>query len=280
MPNEFVTSSRVGWTPFWPMSELARAKVNLSLHITGKRADGYHLLDSIVVFPEIGDVLTHEGKGLSIGGPFAAGLPLHKNLISDAAALLGASPDIHLEKNLPIASGIGGGSADAAATLRLLAKGAVPDGLSLGADVPACVISKPLRMQGIGEQLTLLPSLPDYAIVLANNGAPVSTAAVFAALEQVDNPASPTLPEGLNTAAFFSFIAGQRNDMQRAAGQLCPNISDVLKALHGQQNCALARMSGSGGTCFGLFETVAEAKGAAAEIKRAQPGWWVVAAKG
>ncbi|NOR64068.1 MAG: 4-(cytidine 5'-diphospho)-2-C-methyl-D-erythritol kinase [Rhodobacteraceae bacterium] len=262
------------------MSELARAKVNLSLHITGKRADGYHLLDSIVVFPEVGDTLTHGTNGLSIDGPFAAGLPTHDNLIRDAAALLGVPPDIHLEKNLPIASGIGGGSADAAATLRLLAKGAVPDGLILGADVPACVLSKPLRMQGIGERLTLLPKLPDFAIVLANSGAPVSTAAVFSALEAVDNPEGAALPEGLNAAAFFAFIASQRNDMQQAAVQLCPSISDVLADLKSQKNCALARMSGSGGTCFGLFETLAEADEAATNIKRAHPNWWVVAAKG
>ncbi|MBL1434989.1 MAG: 4-(cytidine 5'-diphospho)-2-C-methyl-D-erythritol kinase [Rhodobacteraceae bacterium] len=261
------------------MSELARAKVNLSLHITGKRSDGYHLLDSIVVFPEVGDVLRRGSHGLSFSGPFAAGLPLHDNLVRDAAALLGVLPDIHLEKNLPIASGIGGGSADAAATLRLLAKGEVPDGLTLGADVPACVISKPLRMQGIGEQLTLLPKLPDFAIVLANSGEPVATAAVFAALEQVDNPASGTMPKGLNTAEFFAFITSQRNDMQQAAVQICPSISGVLSALQSHPSCALARMSGSGGTCFGLFESLGDAKRVATEIQRAQPSWWVVAAK-
>jgi len=262
------------------MSELARAKVNLSLHITGKCADGYHLLDSIVVFPEVGDVLRRGSKGLSFSGPFAAGLPFRKNLVRDAAALLGALPDIFLEKNLPIASGIGGGSADAAATLRLLSKGEVPDGLSLGADVPACVISKPLRMQGIGEQLTLLPKLPNYAIVLVNNSEAVSTAAVFKALERVDNPAGQGLPAGLSTAAFFQTIAAQRNDMQAAAISICPGIADVIAALAAQPDCALARMSGSGGTCFGLFESLEKAEAAAQKIKKAQPDWWVVAARG
>ena len=262
------------------MSELARAKVNLSLHITGKRADGYHLLDSIVVFPEYGDVLRRGSKGLSISGPFSAGLSLTDNLVTDAAALLGHAPDIHLEKNLPVASGIGGGSADAAATLRLLASGELPDALALGADVPACLISKPLRMQGIGEQLSLLPALPDYAILLVNTGEPVSTGAVFAALETVDNPSGLALPSGLTTADFFSFIARHRNDMQSAAIQICPSISDVLAALTHQPSCGLARMSGSGGTCFGLFNTLADAERAAAEIKRAEPNWWVVAAKG
>jgi len=262
------------------MSELARAKVNLSLHITGKRADGYHLLDSIVVFPEVGDVLRRGSKGLSFSGPFAMGLSFGKNSVRDAAALLGARPDIFLEKNLPISSGIGGGSADAAATLRLLAKGEVPNGLALGADVPACVISKPLRMQGIGEQLTLLPALPDFAILLANCGQPVSTAAVFAALKRVNNPAGSAVPDGLNTAAFFAFIACQRNDMQPAALEICPGIATVLAALKAQPNCAVARMSGSGGTCFGLFETLEMAKAAAADLQRDQPDWWVVAAKG
>jgi len=262
------------------MSELARAKVNLSLHITGKRADGYHLLDSIVVFPDYGDLLRRNAGGLSISGPFGPGLSLEKNLVCDAAALLGCAPNIHLEKNLPIASGIGGGSADAAAALRLLAKEDVPDGLSLGADVPACVISKPLRMQGIGEQLSLLPQLPEYAIVLVNNGEPVSTAAVFAALDATDNPPGMALPRGLNTAEFFSFIASLRNDMQPAALKISQGISEVLASLKSQPSCALARMSGSGGTCFGLFETLAEAERAAEDIRRRQSDWWVVAAKG
>jgi len=262
------------------MSECARAKVNLSLHITGKRPNGYHELDSIVVFPQVGDVLTPGGKGLRISGPFGAGLSTHDNLVQKAAALLGVPPDIHLEKNLPVASGIGGGSADAAATLRLLAKGAVPDGLSLGADVPACIVSKPLRMRGIGEQIALLPKLPDFAVVLANSGEPVSTAAIFAALARVDNAAGVAVPKGLNTPEFFAFVATQRNDMQPAAVQIFPSIAKVLTALKCVPSCAVSRMSGSGGTCFGLFESLIEAEKAAAEIKRAHPDWWVVAAKG
>ncbi len=261
-------------------TELARAKVNLSLHITGRRADGYHLLDSLVVFPEVGDVLHREGKGLRLSGPFADGLSAEDNLVTKAAALLGKSPDIHLVKNLPVASGIGGGSADAAATLRLLADGPLPDALSLGADVPACVRSHPLRMQGIGERLTPLPALPDYAIVLVNSGEAVSTAAVFGALARVDNPAGQGLPAGLSTAEFFRFIQAQRNDLQAAAMGLCPSIADVIAALSAQPGCAVARMSGSGGTCFGLFETLEKAEAAAREIRRQAPDWWVVAAKG
>jgi len=266
--------------PFWRMSELARAKVNLSLHITGKRKDGYHLLDSIVVFPEVGDVLRRGGEGLRLSGPFAVGLSTEGNLVTKAAALLGKAPDIHLVKNLPVASGIGGGSADAAATLRLLADGPLPEALSLGADVPACVLSKPLRMQGIGERLTRLPALPDYAIVLVNSGEGVSTAAVFGALEGVDNPVGQGLPAGLSTAEFFAHIAAQRNDMQAAAMGVCPSIACVIAALKAQPDCALARMSGSGGTCFGLFESLEKAEKAARKIQRAAPNWWVVAARG
>ena len=188
----------------------------------------------------------------------------------------------HLEKNLPVASGIGGGSADAAAALRLLVRATgrpLPDGTELGADVPACLLSKPLRMGGIGEKLTLLPALPDFAMVLANAGAPVSTPEVFKALASVDNPASPPLPAGLTQDGFFGFIREQRNDMQQAAIQITPSISKVLAALSGQKSCALARMSGSGGTSFGLFKTLAAAQQAAADIQQQNPSWWVAAAQ-
>ncbi len=264
------------------MQELARAKVNLSLHITGKREDGYHLLDSIVVFPDVGDVISVADSGFSISGPFAKGLSTSDNLVLRAASLIEVPRGLHLEKNLPVASGIGGGSADAAAALRLLSrvsKRALPDGVSLGADVPACMVSRPLRMQGIGEKLTPLPELPEFAILLVNSGAAVSTPLVFKALEKVDNPASRELPSGLALQEFFAFIREQRNDMQKAAVELCPVISDVLAALRAQKGCELARMSGSGGTCFGLFKTREEADRAGAKISAENPEWWVAAAK-
>jgi len=260
------------------MQELARAKVNLCLHITGRRDDGYHLLESIVVFPQIGDLLVQEGEGFHISGPFAEGLSRTDNLVLRAAKMLGVKTGLHLVKNLPVASGIGGGSADAAAALRLLANGTPPDGAALGADVPACLISQPLRMRGIGDKLDLLPPLPDYAMVLANAGVPVSTPEVFAALKNSQNPPCASLPAGLSQRVFFEFIASQRNDLQAPALALCPEIAAVLAALKAQPTCALARMSGSGGTCFGLFQTVAEAEAAAEEISRHNPLWWVVAA--
>ena len=261
------------------MKELARAKVNLSLHIVGKRADGYHLLDSLVVFPDIGDVVHLTTAGFSISGPFAEGLSTTDNLVLKAAEFTGKTAGFHLEKNLPVASGIGGGSADAAATLRLLVGRDVPNCAALGADVPACLCSKPLRMQGIGAALSPLPALPEFAMLLVNAGAPVATADIFKALKSVNNSASVALPSSLNTAAFFAFIKAQRNDMQTAAVALCPSIGTVLAALAGQQNCAVARMSGSGGTCFGLFASYAAAKQAEAEVQRAHPSWWVKAAR-
>ena len=261
------------------MQELARAKVNLSLHITGRRTDGYHLLDSLVVFPEIGDVLRRQGEGLTISGPFSGSLSTHNNLVLRAASLLGVNAGLHLEKNLPVASGIGGGSADAAATLRLLGSGqTILNPESLGADVPACLLSKPLRMRGIGDQINLLPALPKFAIVLVNAGAPVATPEVFGALEGVDNAASPDLPATLSRPEFFAFITAQRNDMQAAALAICPSIAEVISALIAQPDCEVARMSGSGGTCFGLFENLEKAERAAAKIKHTKPDWWVAAA--
>ncbi len=262
------------------MQELARAKVNLSLHVLGRRADGMHLLDSIVVFPEIGDVVRLTDGGFTISGPFGSALSTTDNLVLKTGALMGRPSGYHLEKNLPVASGIGGGSADAAAVVRLLFRGELPDMLPLGADIPACVISRPLRMQGVGEHLTRLPPLPGFSMVLANSGAAVSTAAVFNALKNIDNPPAPDLPAWLELPALFSYLAALRNDLQDAAISLCPDISLVLRALSDQPDCALARMSGSGGTCFGLFETLAQAKQAAQVIKRQNPDWWVVAARG
>ena len=267
------------WPASRPMKTLARAKVNLSLHIIGKRADGYHLLDSLVVFPEIGDVLRRKARGFTISGPFAEGLSTTDNLVLKAAELVGKPGGFHLKKNLPVASGIGGGSADAAAALRLLGAGDIPDSAALGADVPACLWSKPLRMQGIGERLTPLPPLPEFSMLLVNTGDPVATGAIFKALDSVDNPPSPPLPEGLSPAAFFTFIRAQRNDMQTSAIAQCPGIGAALAALEAQSHCALARMSGSGGTCFGLFATYAQAARAAQALRAAHPAWWVRAAR-
>lgn len=271
------------------LTELARAKVNLCLHITGKRADGYHLLDSLVVFPDIGDVLRVEASNdltLSIDGPFCNGLSVTDNLVLKAAQMLrpvGRGAALTLTKNLPISSGIGGGSADAAAALRLLSRfWDVPmprDTLPLGADVPVCVVEQTTRMQGIGEDLTPISNLPNFGIVLVNPLVSVSTAQIFAMLTQTKNPAI-TRPDGFATATkLFQYLADQRNDMQPAAVKIAPQIGQVLTEIQRQTECGLARMSGSGGTCFGMFSTVAQAQLAADAIARQQPNWWVVASQ-
>ncbi len=272
--------------------ETARAKVNLALHVTGRRADGYHLLDSLVVFAGTGDVLTArvaDALTLDIGGPRGAGLSTGpENLVLRAARAFpaGRGAAVRLEKHLPVASGIGGGSADAAATLRLLARlwgVALPDPaavLALGADVPVCLAGQTARMSGIGETVAPLDApLPRAWLVLANPGAELSTPAVFRTLERRDNPAMPDLPPLPDAMALAAFLHTCRNDLEPPARAVCPAIAPVLAALAAQPGCLIARMSGSGATCFGLFATRAQARAAAANLTRAEPGWWVRAAE-
>lgn len=273
------------------ISAVAPAKVNLYLHVTGRRADGYHLLDSLAVFPAVGDVLRAapaEGLSLTVGGPLGAGLAEEAdNLVLRAARALAAcvpgravGARLELDKHLPVASGIGGGSADAAAALRLLARlwGVETDlpelGLSLGADVPVCLASVPTRMAGIGEQLGPAPALPSCGMVLINPGVAVATPAVFRA-RTGDFSAPAALPAGWGSVAVMAAdLARVRNDLQPPAVALCPVIADVLAALTGTADCLLARMSGSGATCFGLFPDVASAEAASRALARARPRWW------
>ncbi|MCF1708074.1 4-(cytidine 5'-diphospho)-2-C-methyl-D-erythritol kinase [Tabrizicola sp. J26] len=270
----------------------APAKINLTLHITGRRADGYHLLDSLVAFAGVGDTVTAgraDQLSLRIDGPMAAGLSAGEdNLVLRAARLLAPNMGaaLRLTKRLPVASGIGGGSADAAATLRALAELwtlPLPDSgrvLSLGADVPVCLDGRPARMSGVGEIVEPLAApLPQAWLVLANPGVAVSTPAVFAALERRDNPPMPDrLPDWPDAAGLAAFLIGQRNDMEAAAIRLLPVIADVKAALAAQPGCLVARMSGSGATCFGLFEDAAEASAAAGRLQQDHPGWWVAPA--
>lgn len=270
-------------------SELAPAKINLTLHVTGRQSDGYHLLDSLVVFTGFGDRLTARtlrGLSLSITGPEGAGLGAGAdNLVLRAARLIGARDlALTLEKSLPLASGIGGGSSDAAACLRLvtrlsgLAMPAPRAVLGLGADVPVCLTPRPCRMQGIGEALSSVPDLPPLWLVLVNPRVEVPTAQVFRALAQRDNAPMPArLPQWRQSADLFEFLAAQRNDLQEPACQIAPQIRQVLQALAGTPGCALSRMSGSGATCFGLYASQDEAERAAAVLKADAPGWWVVA---
>ncbi len=270
-------------------TEPAPAKVNLCLHVTGQRSDGYHLLDSLVAFTDIGDKISARalrGLSLSITGPEGAGLSAGAdNLVLRAARLMGAQDvALTLDKHLPRAAGIGGGSSDAAATLRLLARltgRPLPrneDLLALGADVPVCLSARAARMRGIGEQIDPVPPLPPLALVLVNPRVEVPTPQVFRALASRSNaPLPETLGPWPDSRAFIDWLAERRNDLEPAACQLAPVISTVLEGLQSTQDCALARMSGSGATCFGLFESQDAARTAARDLQQAHPEWWVVA---
>jgi 4-diphosphocytidyl-2-C-methyl-D-erythritol kinase len=283
------------------LQAFAPAKLNLFLHVTGRRADGYHLLDSLVAFADCGDTLRAApapALSLAVTGPFAGGLAEEQdNLVLRAARALAAAAGsaavlepgtglnpgarLELEKHLPVASGIGGGSADAAATLRLLCRlwgvtldTAVLDrlALELGADVPVCLHGRPARMSGVGETLEPAPALPPCHVVLVNPGVAVATQAVFRA-RTGGFSAPATLPAGWpDAAAMARGLAALGNDLEAPARALCPVIGDVLAAIGRQPGCLLARMSGSGATCFGLFADAALAGQAAAGV--APSGWW------
>jgi 4-diphosphocytidyl-2-C-methyl-D-erythritol kinase len=275
-----------------PVSDFAPAKVNLCLHVTGRRADGYHLLDSLVVFVGVGDRVTvAEGSGLSldISGPEAASLAAEPdNLVLRAAQAMGITDAaLGLWKVLPLSSGVGGGSADAAATLRALSCWSgrmLPSAgqvLALGADVPVCMAGQPARMRGVGEDLSPLPALPPIWLVLVNPRVPVATPQIFAALTRRDFPPVPDLPRlALHSAvALAGWLSDQtRNDLVAPALQVVPLLSGVQAALAATPGCLLARMSGSGGTHFGIFATEAAARAAEQALRRAHPGWWISAA--
>ena len=274
----------------------APAKINLALHVCGRRADGYHLLDSLVVFAGVGDRITVEPASsldLDITGPFAAGLAAEPdNLVLRAAHWLSARSTtslgarIALEKNLPVASGIGGGSSDAAATLIACAKiwdmdaSTLPrDELAraLGADVPVCLARTPALMRGIGEDITEIERLPALWMVLANPGQPLATKAVFGAVRgRFGKPLDP-LPPKPDAEGLLAYLDGQRNDLTAPALELMPRVGVILNALVATAGCRLARLSGSGPTCFGLYLEESEARAAAKSLKAAHSGWWVAA---
>lgn len=273
--------------------EFAPAKINLTLHVTGQRADGYHLLDSLVAFVDAGDRVAYSAQtggdrvALHVTGPQAAGVPEGAdNLVLRAAGIMGIRQgQFLLDKHLPPASGIGGGSADAAATLRLLSRlggqGLPPlaDQARLGADVPVCLAGRPCRMSGIGEVLAPVPPLPPVWVVLVNPGVALPTPAVFAALARRDNAPMPAaLPRWRSAAEFAAWLRRMRNDLEAPARGLAPQIGQVVSALTGSHGCMMARMSGSGATCFGLFADPLAAAAAARGLARVEPGWWVCAA--
>jgi 4-diphosphocytidyl-2-C-methyl-D-erythritol kinase len=282
----------------------APAKINLDLRIVGRRADGYHLLDSLVAFADVGDMLTAataETLSLTVTGPFGASLAdtagrgRDDNLVLQAARLLvrergvARGARLALDKQVPVASGIGGGSSDAAAALLLLGRlwgvdARLPDDLlarELGADVPVCLRRRPTLMTGIGEVLRDAPHLPPCAIVLANPGVPLATARVFAAF--AGTPVSTPPARGLRPLASAADLAAElsrsANDLTAAATATLPVIAEVLAALNDLPGCLLARLSGSGPTCFALFAAPEAAHAAAAVLAARQPSWWVRAAQ-
>lgn len=262
---------------------LAPAKVNLCLHVTGRRADGYHLLDGIVVFAPVADVLVltdAKAPTLTVDGPHAAGVPSDAtNLVLRAAALVapGRPVAIGLTKHLPSAAGIGGGSSDAAAVARALGTTDARALRPLGADVPMCLTPRPWRSRGTGEDLTPA-ALPPLPAVLVNPRVAVPTAPVFAGLVRRDNPPLPdVLPALRDAATAIAWLAAQRNDLEAPARAIAPAISAVLAALAATPGCGLARMSGSGATCFGLYPTDTAADAAAFALRAAHPDWWIVA---
>lgn len=268
--------------------EWAPAKLNLCLHVTRQRADGYHLLDSLVAFAEVGDqvIVSPAPKlTLAVSGPEAHGLAGERdNLVLRAARTMGVAVTVELIKALPVASGIGGGSADAAATLRALGRltgRPLPEQaavLALGADVPVCLQGQTTRMRGIGESLSPVPDLPETWVVLVNPRQAVATPAVFAELTVRDNPAMPDPPVGgwaSVTALALWLRSLTRNDLQEPALRIAPVIKEVLAGLEKTKGCLLARMSGSGATCFGLYADRISAKAAAEDLRNRAPGWWV-----
>ncbi|MCJ8237615.1 4-(cytidine 5'-diphospho)-2-C-methyl-D-erythritol kinase [Peteryoungia algae] len=276
--------------------ETAPAKINLALHVTGRRADGYHLLDSLVTFAEDGDELAFEASQkdeFRLLGRFGGELSGDDNMVLKARDLLRAAladagqphgpVSITLDKSLPIASGIGGGSADAAATFRGLLrlwKAELPQAtlqqiaLQLGADVPMCLASVPLRARGIGETIEKV-AMPSVPLVLVNPLKPVSTPDIFRNLTRRDNPPIGEVPGVIDVTDWLRSLAPLRNDLQPVAEALVPEIAEACDLL-GQSLAGIARMSGSGATCFGLYETEAGAMKAALALSAYRPNWYVL----
>jgi 4-diphosphocytidyl-2-C-methyl-D-erythritol kinase len=281
------------------VSTFAPAKVNLYLHVVGRRADGYHLLDSLVAFADIGDrvsATSADHLSLTIGGPASDALPKlgDDNLVLRAAHMLAAASGempaggaaLHLDKLLPVSSGIGGGSSDAAATLRILDRmwhhpldppALAALALKLGADTPACLAARPVWVSGIGEQIEPAAGLPRLGIVLANPRRALPTADVFAARRGTFAAGGrfAAMPQDAETLA--SVLAERRNDLTEAALALVPEIAQVTERLARLPGALLTRMSGSGATCFALFSDRDAAVAAGRRLALAEPQWWSAA---
>lgn len=270
------------------------AKINLFLHVLGNSSNGYHELESLVAFTEVGDDLLIEPADkltFALKGPFSNKLLLNEsNLVVQAAQLMGKGfkslpgAKITLEKNLPIASGIGGGSADAAAVFSALNvfwrigktnKELAALGLSLGADVPVCIYGKTAFLGGIGEIIEPAPELPSMGVLLVNPNLSLSTASVFSSFDSAFSKANNKIESWLNLQNFITYLQEKRNDLELSAKRLAPEINEVLNVLENEPNCLLARLSGSGATCFGLFSSSDGAKKGKQSISQKHQEWWV-----
>lgn len=279
--------------PF-PASEPAPAKINLYLHVVGRRPDGYRLLDSLVAFAaehDLIEALPGDGLALEVTGPFATALANSAdNIVLGAARRLAAEAGvaanarIRLTKSLPVAAGLGGGSADAAATLRALSTlwRLAPDaadlariGLTLGADIPVCLFGATAYMAGIGEIIEPGPRLPPLGVVLVNPRVPVATAEVFRARSGPFSEPGRMIPAPDDADTFLAMLEGRHNDLAAAACRVAPVIGHVLAALAADPACRIARLSGSGASCFGLYRNRPLAAAAAARLAILQPDWWV-----
>lgn len=278
--------------------EFAPAKVNLTLEVAGRRADGYHEIISLVAFAEVGDsLILHPAPGrditLATQGPFAAAIDGDNLVLRAARTFLeverkASGGHFLLDKRLPVAGGIGGGSADAAAAVRLLARANAcdagwPDRLRpalarLGADIPVCLTARASWVRGIGEEVAPIAGLPEVPAVLVNPGVPLPTGEVFAALgaPPLYNAAAVETPDRFSeTGSLLSYLSAHPNELEAPARRLVPIIDEALAALAGTPGCLLARLSGSGPTCYGVFGSRAEVMGAADALAADYPGWWV-----
>ena len=273
------------------LQALSRVKVNLYLHIIGKRADGYHNLDSLVAFPEIGDeilVSPSNSINLKITGKSKKELNEKENLILKAIKLLKnrkMGADIHLIKETPISAGLGGGSSNAAVTLKLLSKlwnvplPPINELVLLGADIPVCMDWRLQRMQGIGEKNSFVVSPGSLWIVLLNNGDRVPTSTVFQSVTQNEFSGLVNVPRLNEKNILIKFLKSTGNDLEKAAIKNFPVINDLINSLNLTSGCLVARMSGSGSTCFGLYEKKEEAEKAKKHLLIKFPNAWIKVAK-
>lgn len=283
--------------------ETAHAKVNLTLHVLSRRDDGYHNVESLTVFPEFADLISavpspNGQTDLTLDGEFADELELlsrpRDNLVLRAAEALRVASgkrlrpvQLVLTKRIPIAAGLGGGSADAAATMRLLNRHwqlylkderLARIGVELGADVPMCVVSRPVIATGIGERMMPAVGIPNLPLVLVNPSVPLSTAAVFHQLEAAERSPMPPMPTKFSSLfAFVLWLRQTRNDLVKPARAVTGLTERAVKALSSDPDCLFARMSGAGATAFGIFAKLSNAERAAERIRLKRPNWWVVA---